>query len=85
VPPEGHAWVGEPVLQRCNSTCQQSVHLEHARTCRFWHDEKRFKGTGEDSLAQIALLSIGGARVGGHVKSAPTQGPLGWEVSNHHV
>lgn len=45
---------------------------------RFWHDEKRFKGTGETSLVQRALINAGGRRMGGHIKSAPTQGPLGY-------
>ncbi|GLI59600.1 hypothetical protein VaNZ11_001529, partial [Volvox africanus] len=46
---------------------------------RFWHDEKRFKGTGADSLVQRALASAGGIRTGGHMKSDPTHGPLGWQ------
>ncbi len=45
----------------------------------FWHDEKRFKGTGEDSLVQRALLAAGGRRVGGNVKHDPQPGPLGWQ------
>jgi hypothetical protein len=40
---------------------------------RFWHDEKRFKGTGEKSLVQRALLALGGVRTGGNVKAAPVQ------------
>jgi hypothetical protein len=53
---------------------------------RFWHDEKKFKGNGENSLAQRALLRLGGQRTGGHVKGAPSTGPLGhqrksaWDV-----
>ncbi|KAG1663563.1 hypothetical protein FOA52_013183, partial [Chlamydomonas sp. UWO 241] len=46
---------------------------------RFWHDEKRFKGTGETSLAQRALAAAGGRRTGGNLKAAPTLGPLGWQ------
>lgn len=33
---------------------------------RFWHDEKRFKGTGENSLVQIALLAAGRRPLGMH-------------------
>lgn len=53
----------------------------HARaTRRFWHDEKRFRGSGDASLAQHALLAAGGTRVGGHAKGAPSQGLMGWQV-----
>ncbi|GLC40289.1 Tubulin polyglutamylase ttll5 [Pleodorina starrii] len=46
---------------------------------RFWHDEKRFKGSGADSLVQRALAAAGGRRTGGHEKSDPSHGPLGWQ------
>lgn len=50
---------------------------------RFWHDEKRFKGTGEQSLVQRALLEQGGIRMGGNVKSHPELGPMGWQKPHH--
>jgi hypothetical protein len=50
--------------------------------CRFWHDEKRFRGSGDESLAQHALLAAGGIRMGGNPKAAPVQGPMGWQVTN---
>jgi hypothetical protein len=46
---------------------------------RFWHDEKRFKGSGETSLAQRALLALGGKRIGGNIKSDVSIGPMGWQ------
>lgn len=46
---------------------------------RFWYDEKKFKGTGEDSLVQKALIAAGGIRMGGNAKKAPALGPMGWQ------
>ena len=50
-----------------------------SQTFRFWHDEKKFKGNGENSLAQRNLLRLGGLRTGGNIKSASSAGPLGWQ------
>eukprot|EP00775_Hariotina_reticulata_P009845 gene9845-10004_t len=47
---------------------------------RFWHDEKRFRGSGDVSLAQHLLLAAGGIRTGGVFKTAPVTGPMGWQV-----
>ncbi|GAX75739.1 hypothetical protein CEUSTIGMA_g3182.t1 [Chlamydomonas eustigma] len=57
----------------------KSKRVTQALRFRYWHDEKRFKGTGETSLAQRALNTLGGQRMGGNVKSDPVQGPLGWQ------
>jgi len=50
------------------------------RVRRFWHDEKRFRGSGDESLAQHILLAAGGIRMGGNPKAAPVQGLMGWQV-----
>lgn len=52
---------------------------------RFWHDEKRFRGTGDDSLAQHTLLAAGGIRTGGNPKAAPNQGLMGWQMPDRFV
>lgn len=43
------------------------------RMRRFWHDEKRFKGTGEDSLVQQELLRTGAP----HHMATATMAPMG--------
>ncbi|KAG2433886.1 hypothetical protein HXX76_008239 [Chlamydomonas incerta] len=48
-------------------------------TFRFWHEERRFKGSGERCIVQQALFEHGGVRIGGYPKSAPVAGPLGWQ------
>ncbi|KAL6752058.1 tubulin-tyrosine ligase family-domain-containing protein [Haematococcus lacustris] len=48
-------------------------------TFRFWHDERRFKGSGTNCVVQSALFSQGGVRTGGYPKAAPVPGPLGWQ------
>lgn len=60
-----------------------AARMTSTRTCmsRFWHDEKRFKGTGETSLAQRTLLALGGQRVGGAQKLDPSPGLMGWQVT----
>eukprot|EP00882_Tetradesmus_deserticola_P023697 GHRQ01025803.1.p1 GENE.GHRQ01025803.1~~GHRQ01025803.1.p1 ORF type:complete len:223 (+),score=64.41 GHRQ01025803.1:724-1392(+) len=47
---------------------------------RFWHDEKRFRGSGDVSLAQHMLFAAGGTRTGGNFKAAAAPGPMGWQV-----
>lgn len=56
------------------------VRLLSPCTQRFWHDEKRFRGSGDASLAQHVLFAAGGTRVGGNFKAAKAQGPMGWQV-----
>lgn len=51
---------------------------------RFWHDEKRFRSSGDLSLAQIVLFAAGGIRTGGNLKAAPTQGAMGWQVPHRY-
>eukprot|EP00198_Chlamydomonas_reinhardtii_P004771 XP_001694107.1 predicted protein [Chlamydomonas reinhardtii] len=48
-------------------------------TFRFWHEERRFKGSGERCIVQRALFEHGGVRIGGYPKAAPVAGPLGWQ------
>jgi hypothetical protein len=44
---------------------------------RFWHDERRFKGSSDRCVVQQALFDAGGARTGGYPKCSPLPGPLG--------
>lgn len=60
-----------------------SVTMLVSPTCRlchrFWHDEKRFRGSGEVWLAQHMLFAAGGTRMGGNFKEAHAQGYMGWQ------
>eukprot|EP00877_Chromochloris_zofingiensis_P003213 jgi/Chrzof1/12893/Cz07g11100.t1 len=49
---------------------------------RFWHDERRFKGRGDQCIVQKALFAAGGVRTGGYPKAAPIPGPLGFQRSS---
>ncbi|PNH02661.1 putative beta-tubulin polyglutamylase [Tetrabaena socialis] len=67
-------------LPRPGGQAEQEASAQSCGTFfRFWHDEKRFKGSGSDSLVQAALLAAGGRRTGGHAKEDPSHGPLGWQ------
>lgn len=64
--------------------CTPATQMPTAMTCcmgcvRFWHDEKRFRGTGDVSLAQHMLFAAGGTRTGGQFKDAVAQGSMGWQ------
>jgi hypothetical protein len=59
--------------------------LCYFQTSRFWHDEKRFRGSGDDSLAQHMLFAAGGTRTGGNFKAAAAAGPMGWQVPDRCV
>jgi len=86
-PPPTHTLTHRLVGTTCAYPSCTQAHLHHPANahshmpphphCRFWHDEKRFKGTGETSLVQRALLAAGGVRTGGNIKSARTSGLMG--------
>lgn len=73
------SFTNKPWFKELQAQQQTSEGPPRPTVFRFWHDEKRFKGNGETSLAQRALLAAGGRRTGGNVKSAPTNGPMGWQ------
>lgn len=54
-----HHWRACGRAPLCKRHACMRVDGMHARMRRFWHDEKRFKGTGEDSLVQQELLRSG--------------------------
>ena len=77
--PATESFTGKPWFKELLAQQQALLGPPRPTVFRFWHDEKRFKGNGDTSLAQRALLAAGGRRTGGNVKSAPTNGAMGWQ------